>query len=52
MTPDQAQALKERIENICQNAGVWCKITHDKRPELRWIRLEIEIKVRKGKLMG
>ena len=52
MTPEQGKALMQRIESICKNAGVWCKITHDNQPNLKFIDIAIKIKVRGGKLSG
>jgi hypothetical protein len=37
--------FQEEIETICDTKGVWLKIEHDKKPDLKVIRIEITIKV-------
>ena len=45
MTKPEAMALQAKIEALCNQEGVWSRVGHDRRPELRMINIEITIKV-------
>jgi len=45
MTPTEAIAIQREFEKLCNEKGLWMKVEHDKKPDLKMIRLEISIKV-------
>lgn len=46
MTKEQALQLQSAIESECKsNDGVWVNITHEKKPDLKTIKLEVSIKI-------
>ena len=49
MTADKAKALQEAIERILQKEDVHYKVEHVKQPELKFVNLEVSIKVTKEK---
>ena len=45
LTKDEALKLQNQIEAICEKENVWCGVIHEKKPDLKCIRLELSIKV-------
>jgi hypothetical protein len=46
LTKEQALQLQSAIESECKsNDGVWVNITHEKKPDLKTIKLEVSIKI-------
>lgn len=45
VTPTEAIAIQHEIQKACVQKGLWVKVEHDNRPDLRMIRMEISIKV-------
>jgi hypothetical protein len=46
LTREQALQVQQEIERVCNKYGVWCKVEHDKRPDLKMITFrEITIKI-------
>ncbi len=37
--------FQKDIEAVCQRYGAWCTITHDKQPDLKWIRIETTARI-------
>jgi len=47
MTKNEALATQDTIKKICDSDGVWLTLTHDLKPDLKMIKMEISIKVEK-----
>ena len=45
MNREQALAVQQEFERICNKYGVWITVTHDKRPDLKMIKIETSIKI-------
>jgi hypothetical protein len=42
---DFAISLQQEIERLCEKHNVFCSVTHDKKPYLAMIKMEVSIKI-------
>ena len=47
MTDQTAKAIKNQIEQICNENGLWVDITESRKPDLKNITITISIRVKK-----
>jgi hypothetical protein len=45
MNEQEAIKIQEEIEQICIRHGIWCNIEHEKKPDLKTIRVIASIKI-------
>jgi hypothetical protein len=46
---EDAVKIQNEIEAACEKYGLFCFTTHEKKPDLKLIRLEVSIKVEPSK---
>jgi hypothetical protein len=45
MKESEALQFQKVIEQICRQGGVWVVVTHESKPDLKAIRIELSVKI-------
>ena len=45
MSQETALILQQKIESLCKEHAIWVSVLHDKQPHLKYIKMEISIKI-------
>lgn len=45
MTNTEAVIVQQEIQKLCEQRGLWYKVEHECKPDLKMIRIEISVKV-------